>query len=319
MKNLAIFIDFKGVELSSYSNSLLLFADEFFGSDVIYHLFSTNCPSQASLPNLKGSVKAYQINAKNSLYAGSAELACLGYKIAEHKIDEVWLSKSNTSDSIGSFISSSLEFQIVPNIKQITKQGDHYVIQKSIFSGKAIANLEVQTSQFVGIFPKGFGSDSNSNSNAGVRSIIFESLDLDSNNPYIIEKMETHDGTIPLPEAAIVVGAGRGMKDPGNWGIIEELANALRATTACSKPVSDINWRPHHEHVGQTGIKIAPKLYIACGISGAIQHLAGVNGSGKIVVINTDPEAPFFKHADYGIVGDLFDVVPRLTKIIKEM
>jgi electron transfer flavoprotein alpha subunit len=317
MKNLAIFIDFKGVELSSYSNSLLVFADEFFGSDVNYYLFSTNSPSQASIPNLKGSIKAFQINAKHSLYAAPVELAGLGNIIAEQKIDEIWLSKSNTSDSIGSFISSSLEFQIVPNIKQIAKQGDHYVIQKSIFSGKAIANLEVKNTQFVGIFPKGFGSDSGSN--LAVKAINFESLDLESNNSYTIEKMETHDGMIPLPEAAIVVGAGRGMKDPGNWGIIEELANALRAATACSKPVSDINWRPHHEHVGQTGIKIAPKLYIACGISGAIQHLAGVNGSGKIVVINTDPEAPFFKHADYGIVGDLFDVVPRLTKIIKEM
>ena len=117
-----------------------------------------------------------------------------------------------------------------------------------------------------------------------------------------------------LSDANLVVGAGRGLKDPGNWNMIESLATKIGAATACSKPVSDINWRPHSEHVGQTGIKIAPKVYIACGISGAIQHLAGVNGSKTIIVINNDPEAPFFKYADYGIVGDVFDVVPEIVK-----
>jgi len=114
------------------------------------------------------------------------------------------------------------------------------------------------------------------------------------------------------------VSAGRGMKDPGNWDIIEDLAQALGATTACSRPVADIGWRPHHEHVGQTGVAIKPNLYIAAGISGAIQHLAGVNNSKVIVVINKDPEAPFFKAADYGVLGDLFDVVPRLTEAVKK-
>jgi electron transfer flavoprotein alpha subunit len=125
------------------------------------------------------------------------------------------------------------------------------------------------------------------------------------------------EGSIPLPEAELVVSAGRGLKGPENWGIIEELASSLNAATACSRPVADIGWRPHHEHVGQTGVAIRPNLYIAIGISGAIQHLAGVNGSKVIVVINTDPEAPFFKAADYGIVGDAFEVVPKLTQAIK--
>ena len=123
---------------------------------------------------------------------------------------------------------------------------------------------------------------------------------------------------ISLTEAEIVVSAGRGMKGPENWGIIEELAGLLGAATACSKPTADMGWRPHHEHVGQTGIQIAPNLYIAIGISGAIQHLAGVSSSKNIVVINKDPEAPFFKIADYGIVGDLFDVVPKLIAAIKQ-
>lgn len=130
-----------------------------------------------------------------------------------------------------------------------------------------------------------------------------------------IEKVATDK--VPLTEAEIVVSAGRGLKGPENWGIIEDLARVLGAATACSKPVADVGWRPHHEHVGQTGIQISPNLYIAIGISGAIQHLAGVAASKNIVVINNDPEAPFFKAADYGIVGDAFEVVPRLTEAIR--
>ena len=122
-----------------------------------------------------------------------------------------------------------------------------------------------------------------------------------------------------MTEAEIVVSAGRGMKGPENWGMIEELAKLLHAATACSRPVADAHWRPHNEHVGQTGTAIAPTLYIAIGISGAIQHLAGVNRSKVIVVINKDPEAPFFKAADYGIVGDAFDIVPKLNEEIIKM
>ena len=123
---------------------------------------------------------------------------------------------------------------------------------------------------------------------------------------------------VSLPDAEIVVSGGRGLKGPENWGMVEELAQLLGAATACSKPVSDANWRPHSEHVGQTGIAVSPNLYIAIGISGAIQHLAGVSSSKVIVVINKDPEAPFFKAADYGIVGDAFEVVPQLISAIKE-
>ena len=121
-----------------------------------------------------------------------------------------------------------------------------------------------------------------------------------------------------MPEAELVVSAGRGLKGPENWGMVEDLAKVLGAATACSRPVADIGWRPHHEHVGQTGVAIRPNLYIAAGISGAIQHLAGVNGSKVIVVINTDAEAPFFKAADYGVLGDAFEVLPRLTEAIKK-
>lgn len=134
----------------------------------------------------------------------------------------------------------------------------------------------------------------------------------------LVKETKKATGDILLPEADLVVSAGRGLKGPENWGMIEELATVLGAGTACSKPVSDIGWRPHHEHVGQTGIKVSPNLYIAIGISGAIQHLAGVSSSKVIVVINTDPEAPFFKAADYGIVGDAFQVVPKLIEALKK-
>jgi len=143
------------------------------------------------------------------------------------------------------------------------------------------------------------------------------SVDLPANK-VTVKNVKTVDGIVPLPEAELVVSAGRGMKGPENWGIIEELAEILGATTACSRPVADTGWRPHHEHVGQTGVAIRPNLYIAAGISGAIQHLAGVNSSKVIVVINKDPEAPFFKAADYGVVGDLFDVLPRLNEALKK-
>jgi electron transfer flavoprotein alpha subunit len=132
------------------------------------------------------------------------------------------------------------------------------------------------------------------------------------------ERVHQTDGEIPLPGAELVVSAGRGLKGPENWGMVVELAKILGAATACSRPVADIGWRPHHEHVGQTGIAIRPNLYIAIGISGAIQHLAGVNGSKVIVVINKDSEAPFFKAADYGVVGDAFEIVPKLNDAFRK-
>ena len=153
---------------------------------------------------------------------------------------------------------------------------------------------------------------------AGQGTVEIMNLEVPDSVTEVIER-KTVTGKTPLPEAELVVSAGRGMKGPENWGIIEELADVLGATTACSRPVADADWRPHHEHVGQTGVAIRPNLYIAIGISGAIQHLAGVNNSKVIVVINKDPEAPFFKAADYGVVGDLFEVVPKLTKAIKEL
>jgi len=184
----------------------------------------------------------------------------------------------------------------------------------NVFSGKAFGNVNITSDKKIisllanSIQPEQIGGTCSVESfdgNAGEAKVRL----LDTKRP---------EGEIPLPEAELVVSAGRGLKGPENWGMIEDLASSLGAATACSRPVADIGWRPHHEHVGQTGVAIRPNLYIAAGISGAIQHLAGVNGSKVIVVINTDAEAPFFKAADYGIIGDAFEVVPRLTEAIKK-
>lgn len=184
----------------------------------------------------------------------------------------------------------------------------------NVFSGKAFGAVKVNTSKKIisllpnSIQPEATGSDcavEDFNGDAGPTSVK-------------VITTKKPEGEIPLPEAELVVSAGRGLKGPENWGIVEDLAKTLGAATACSRPVADIGWRPHHEHVGQTGVAIRPNLYIAAGISGAIQHLAGVNGSKVIVVINTDPEAPFFKAADYGVVGDAFEVLPRLTEAVKK-
>jgi electron transfer flavoprotein alpha subunit len=191
-----------------------------------------------------------------------------------------------------------------------------FSVNKNVFSGKAHASVSILTDEkIVAIMPNSFQIEQ-SNASAVVESF---SVDLDGVGGSITVKgvVAPGGGMVPLPEAELVVSAGRGLKGPENWGMIEEMAEILGATTACSRPVADIGWRPHHEHVGQTGLAIRPNLYIAIGISGAIQHLAGVNQSKVIVVINKDPEAPFFKAADYGIVGDAFEVVPKLNEALR--
>jgi electron transfer flavoprotein alpha subunit len=186
-------------------------------------------------------------------------------------------------------------------------------VKVNVFSGKAFGYVQVNSAtRIISLLPNSIQPEANSVSCA------VEAFDSQAGASAItVKATKKPEGAIPLPEAERVVSAGRGLKGPENWGVVEDLATALGAATACSRPVADIGWRPHHEHVGQTGVAIRPNLYIAAGISGAIQHLAGVNGSKVIVVINTDAEAPFFKAADYGIVGDAFEVLPRFTEAVK--
>ncbi len=187
-------------------------------------------------------------------------------------------------------------------------------IKVNVFSGKAFGYVKSNTAQrIISLLPNSVAPSMTGN--ACTVQEVNESM---GDSRIKVLSVKKPEGTIPLPEAELVVSAGRGLKGPENWGMIEDLANALGAATACSRPVADIGWRPHHEHVGQTGVAIRPNLYIAVGISGAIQHLAGVNGSKVIVVINPDSEAPFFKAADYGVVGDAFEVVPKLVEAVKK-
>lgn len=197
-----------------------------------------------------------------------------------------------------------------------TVNGSSLEVKKNVFSGKATAIYSINSDvKIISLLPNSFPIQLGNNTSA----VTDFAVTLPTSKVVIKEKKSTDvGGMIPLPEAELVVSAGRGLKGPENWGMVEELAKELQATTACSRPVADMHWRPHHEHVGQTGIAIRPNLYIAIGISGAIQHLAGVNSSKTIVVINNDKEAPFFKSADYGVVGDAFTIVPKLIEAVKK-
>jgi electron transfer flavoprotein alpha subunit len=195
-------------------------------------------------------------------------------------------------------------------------EGNSFLVKKNVFSGKAIAVYEMHSAKkIIALTPNSIAPESFSDT-PEIHEL--KPQFNDSDFKLKVKEVVKASGTVSLTDADIVVSGGRGLKGPENWGMLEEMAAILGAATACSRPVADVNWRPHHEHVGQTGLTVRPNLYIAIGISGAIQHLAGVNGSKVMVVINKDPEAPFFKAADYGIVGDAFEVVPKLNEALKK-
>ncbi len=224
-----------------------------------------------------------------------------------------------TGKAVAPRLSAKLKAGLVAGaVDYPTVNGSALEVKKNVFSGKATAIYSINSDiKIISLLPNSFPIKLGDNA----ATVADFTVDLAGVNSKIVvkEKKSTDvGGMIPLPEAELVVSAGRGMKGPENWGMVEELAKELGATTACSRPVADMHWRPHHEHVGQTGVAIRPNLYIAIGISGAIQHLAGVNGSKTIVVINTDKEAPFFKSADYGIIGDAFTILPKLVEAVKK-
>ncbi|UKJ05940.1 electron transfer flavoprotein subunit alpha/FixB family protein [Solitalea lacus] len=229
----------------------------------------------------------------------------------------VVLAASFSGKGLAPRVAVKLEAGLVDGAVELPVLSDNkFTVKKTAFSGKAFANVELSSDvKIISLVPNSFKVVERPES-AAVQA--FEASTSENDYSVMIKDIVRASDKISLPDAELVVSAGRGLKGPENWGMIEELANLLGAATACSKPVSDAGWRPHSEHVGQTGIAISPNLYIAIGISGAIQHLAGVSSSKVIVVINKDPEAPFFKVADYGIVGDAFEVVPKLIEAIKK-
>ena len=259
---------------------------------------------------------ANQDKLKNFVNKAYASIIASAAKQENAKV--VVLSNSFSGKGLGPRVAAKLDAGFADGaINLPTFNEEQMEVKKTAFSNKAFATEVISSAvKVIAVNPNAFDLKET----GGSADIVDFTPDLnDQDFNVMVKEIVRATDKISLPEAEIVVSAGRGMKGPENWGMIEELANVLGAATACSKPVSDAGWRPHSEHVGQTGIVVSPNLYIAIGISGAIQHLAGVSSSKNIVVINKDPEAPFFKVADYGIVGDAFEIVPKLTEAIKNL
>ncbi len=225
------------------------------------------------------------------------------------------LATSSLGDPVASRVAIKQQAALGSNVVELPDLSDGFVVKRSIYTGKAFAYTKLDQDKKIIALRKNAITPEEGTATATVEAFTANLSEADFGAT--ITNTEKSEGDILLPEADIVVSGGRGLKGPENWEMIEELADTLGAATGCSKPVSDMGWRPHHEHVGQTGVKVSPTLYVAVGISGAIQHLAGVNSSKYILVVNQDAEAPFFKAADYGVVGDAFEIVPQLTEKIK--
>jgi electron transfer flavoprotein alpha subunit len=225
------------------------------------------------------------------------------------------LANSSLGTPVAARVATRIGASLATNVVDLPDKTSGFVVKRSIYTGKAFSRVELKNEKKVIAIKKNAAEVKEVGNTVQITPYSVTLSDADFVTK--ITSTEKATGEVLLPEAEIVVSGGRGMKGPEHWSMLEELAHVLGAATGCSKPVSDMGWRPHHEHVGQTGVKVSPQLYIAVGISGAIQHLAGVNSSKVIVVINKDAEAPFFKAADYGIAGDAFDVVPKLTEAIK--
>ncbi|MES2110904.1 MAG: electron transfer flavoprotein subunit alpha/FixB family protein [Bacteroidota bacterium] len=265
-----------------------------------------------------GAEKVLNVNStKLKDFINQAYASVIAEAAKKESADVVILSNSFSGRGLAPRIAVKLQAGLADGAVALPEQsGGKFSVKKTAFSGKAFAVIELSSAnKVISIVPNSYKVVEKA-VDAKVEDFASEGNAADFKA--MIKEIVRSTDKVSVPDADIVVSAGRGLKGPENWGMIEELADLLSAALACSKPVSDAGWRPHSEHVGQTGIAVSPNLYIAIGISGAIQHLAGVSSSKVIVVINKDPEAPFFKVADYGIVGDAFEVVPKLIAAVKE-
>lgn len=253
----------------------------------------------------------------DKLKAFNAKAYADAVKQAAKKEDAKFILFSSNTDSlyVAPLVAVGLDAGYTSNVVALPISLSPFQVKRNAFSNKAFNITEISTDvKVLAVAKNSFGLVE---SGASLTEEAFEPSLNDADFTVKVESSEKVSGKVTIADAEIVVSGGRGLKGPENWGIIEDLAAALGAATACSKPVSDLGWRPHSEHVGQTGKPVASNLYIAVGISGAIQHIAGINSSKVKVVINSDADAPFFKVADYGVVGDAFDIVPKLTEKIK--
>ena len=297
-----------GLELASYSYELA----KSLNTDVIALTINTEDVNELSNYSISKIVKVNN-NLLNKFNAIS--FADVISKVSNHtNSNHIVLSSSVDSKYLAPLLAAEINAAYVNNVIGLPSNLAPFTIKRTAFTNKAFSDSTVNSEKIIiGLSNNSFGLTENS-----VESVI-EELNLEIQKPNLtVKSSEKVSGQISIADADIVVSAGRGLKGPENWNLIEDLASTLGAATACSKPVSDMGWRPHSEHVGQTGKPVATNLYIAIGISGAIQHLAGINSSKIKVVINNDPEAPFFKAADYGVIGDAFDVVPRLNEKLKQ-
>jgi len=294
-----------------------------YGADIASRL---NIPAEGLLPGTVnddlialgryGISKIHQVKNDNLNHADAQVFAKAVEEAARATGAKIIIfSHNQTGRAVAPRVAAGLKAGIVTGAVALPDTTNGFVVKKSVFSGKAFANVNIKSDiKVISLNPNSYKVSATD----GKAEINQLNIDV-REGKVTVTAVNKVKGEVPLTEAEIVVSGGRGLKGPENWGIVENLAHALHAALACSRPVADSHWRPHHEHVGQTGIQIAPNLYVALGISGAIQHLAGVNRSKTIVVINKDPEAPFFKAADYGVIGDVFDVVPKLTEEIKKL
>jgi electron transfer flavoprotein alpha subunit len=235
--------------------------------------------------------------------------------VAASGATELVFSQTLTGKALAPRLSARLKAALVSGAMSLPETTNGFIVKKGVFSGKATARISLNTAiKIIALNPNSFAITAGT----GTATVVPLNATVDATRVKVIATNKI-TGQVPLSEAELVISGGRGLKGPENWGMIEDLAKLLGAATACSRAVADAHWRPHHEHVGQTGGAVAPNMYFAVGISGAIQHLAGVNRSKVIVVINKDPEAPFFKAADYGIVGDAFEVMPKIIEAVKKL
>lgn len=289
---------------------------EMLGTTATALVLGDNCQDLESLGNYGASKVLHVADSRLNVGVIQAYASTIAQAVEKEGANVLVLAKSSLGDAVAARVAGRIKAGLASNVVGLPDLSNGFVVKRSIYTGKAFTNTAITSEKKILAIKKNIYSVTPTDAKASVEA--FNPTLSDADFGVKIVNTEKATGTISLPEADIVVSGGRGLKGPENWGIIEELAQALGAATGCSKPVSDLHWRPHHEHVGQTGVKVSPNLYIAVGISGAIQHLAGVNSSKCIVVINSDPEAPFFQAADYGIVGDAFQVLPKLIAAAKK-